>query len=80
MLLLLPWWHSANTFIYILRYRRNQIWLFTKNLPAIMAFNYISSAGQAMGILFGEGQAAHQFSDRERGTERIPRMDLIKWD
>lgn len=78
MLPLLPWWHCANTLIFIFKKRRDQLWMFTKNLPLILFLHYCSSAGQMMGLLFGEGRAAHEFSERERGVERIPKSDLIE--
>lgn len=77
MLPLLPWWHAADTFVYILKKRRDQLWMFMKNLPLILALHYCTNAGVAMGILFGEGDAAAAFSARERGVERIPRSPLI---
>lgn len=78
MLPLLPWWHSASTLAYIFTKRQDQLWMFIKNLPMILALHYFCSAGQAVGILFGEGHAAHRFSERERGVERIPKTDLIQ--
>ncbi len=78
LLPLLPWWHSASTLSYILKKRRNQLWIFTQNLPLVLFLHYCGSVGQAVGILFGEGKAAHQFSERERGVERIPKIDLIE--
>lgn len=79
MLPLLPWWHNAGTLSYILRKRRDQLWMFAKNLPLILALHYCCSIGQAVGILFGEGNAAHRFSERELGLKRILTIDPIQW-
>lgn len=77
MLPILPWWHGASTLVYILKKRRDQLWRFVKNLPIILALHYCANAGQALGILFGEGDAPAHFSERERGVERFPTTELI---
>ncbi len=76
---LLPWWHSAKTLLYILKKRRDQLSRFMINAPMILWLYYCESMGQAMGLLFGEGQAPRLFSERERDTERIPKTKLIQF-
>jgi Glycosyl transferase family 2 len=76
MLPLLPWLQNTVTLSYILKKRRDQLWMFIKNLPLLLVLQYCSNAGQAVGIVFGDGNAADLFSERERGVERIPKIDL----
>jgi GT2 family glycosyltransferase len=78
MLPLLPFWHSLKTLTYIIQKRPDRLLMFFVNVPLMLVLHYAASFGQFMGLVFGEGDAAHQFSERERGVPRFPKSDLIK--
>jgi GT2 family glycosyltransferase len=71
---MLPWWYLAKTLSYIVTTRRDQLGKFIRTFPMMLTYHYSAAMGQAMGLVFGRGDAGERFSERERGVKRVIRI------
>lgn len=67
---LIPFVRVFKLFVFMVRRRPRQLALFVRNTPPILAAHFSAAAGQAVGLLFGMGDAELLFAKFERDADR----------
>ncbi len=67
---LVPWWRVAKRAVQIVWHRPRLLWSFIRNAPLVLIGDYYAAFGQAVGLMFGMGDAEARFSDYERNAYR----------
>jgi hypothetical protein len=58
-------------FISLAGHQPRRLWVFFWNFPILLIADYISALGQAVGLLFGAGDSAMKFTERELGLLNV---------
>lgn len=66
-----PWIRTARLLVKLVRKHPDRLWTFFWNLPLMLIGLHFAVAGQVVGVLFGGGGIASQFTEYELGLENI---------